>query len=123
MDQVTVITPVGCIGNRGVDKDAFIRAIDETQPHAFAMDAGSMDCGPWYLGAGKAHSPTLDILWDLEHVLCQAVPRGIPVVIGSAGGCAVGDQNKRLHVVMDVAANFHHTGLVEDNRFRRTSGV
>jgi len=86
MDQVTVITPVGCIGNRGVDKDALIRAIDKTQPHVLAMDAGSMDCGPWYLGAGKAHSPTLDILWDLEHVLCQAVPRGIPVVIGSAGG-------------------------------------
>ena len=86
MEQVTVITPVGCIGNRGVDKDAFIRAIDETQPHALAMDAGSMDCGPWYLGAGKAHSPTLDILWDLEHVLGEAVPRGIPVIIGSAGG-------------------------------------
>jgi hypothetical protein len=86
MDQVTVITPVGCIGNRGVDKDALIRAIDKTQPHVLAMDAGSMDCGPWYLGAGKAHSPTLDILWDLEHVLCQAVPRGISVVIGSAGG-------------------------------------
>ena len=86
MDQVTVITPVGCIGNRGVDKEAFAWAIEETKPDALAMDAGSMDCGPWYLGAGKAHSPTLDILWDLEHVLCQAVPRGIPVIIGSAGG-------------------------------------
>jgi len=86
MDPVTVITPVGCIGNRGVDKEAFARAIKETKPDAMAMDAGSMDCGPWYLGAGKAHSPTLDILWDLEHVLCQAVPRKIPVIIGSAGG-------------------------------------
>ena len=86
MDQVTVITPVGCIGNRGVDKDALVRVVDETQPQALAMDAGSMDCGPWYLGAGKAHSPTLDILWDLEHVLGTAIPRKIPVVIGSAGG-------------------------------------
>ena len=83
MDQVTTITPVGCIGNRGVDKDALIRAIDETQPHVLAMDAGSMDCGPWYLGAGKAHSPTLDILWDLEHILGESVPRGIPVIIGT----------------------------------------
>ena len=86
MDQITVITPVGCIGNRGVDKEAFARAIEETKPDALAMDAGSMDCGPWYLGAGKAHSPTLDILWDLEHVLRQAAPRRIQVIIGSAGG-------------------------------------
>ncbi len=56
MDNVTVITPVGCIGNRGVDKDVLLKAIDETSPDALAMDAGSMDCGPWYLGAGLAHS-------------------------------------------------------------------
>ena len=104
MDQVTVITPVGCIGNRGVDKEAFIRAIEETKPDALAMDAGSMDCGPWYLGAGKAHSPTLDILWDLEHVLCQAVPRRIPILIGSAGGSgARAHVNTTVEMIRKVA--------------------
>ncbi len=86
MNNVTIITPVGCIGNRGVDKDVLLKAIDETSPDALAMDAGSMDCGPWYLGAGLAHSPTFDILWDLEVILGAAVPKGIPVIIGTAGG-------------------------------------
>ena len=109
MESVTVITPVGCIGNRGVDTDALLDAVEKNQPHALAMDAGSMDCGPWYLGAGKAHSPTLDIMWDLEAVLGTAVPRKIPVLIGSAGGSGAKahvdwtvDQVRRIAVEKDL---------------------
>ena len=86
MDQVTIITPVGCIGIRGTDKEALESAIRNTDPHALAMDAGSIDCGPWYLGSGHQHSPQLDIEWDFEAVLGAAVPRRIPILIGSAGG-------------------------------------
>ena len=98
MDQVTVITPVGCIGNRGVDKEALESAVKKTDPHALAMDAGSMDCGPWYLGSGSQHSPQLDIEWDLDVVLGTALPKKIPVLIGSAGGSGA-----KAHVDKTVA--------------------
>lgn len=110
MKDVTVITPVGCIGNRGVDKDALERGIKESNPHALAMDAGSMDCGPWYLGAGKQHSPQLDIEWDLDVILSAAVPRRIPVLIGSAGGSgAAAHVDKTVQAVRKVAGqkNLH----------------
>ena len=29
MDTVTVVTPVGCIGNRGVDRDALLAAVEK----------------------------------------------------------------------------------------------
>lgn len=104
MEQVTIITPVGCIGNRGVDKEALQRAIEEVKPHALAMDAGSIDCGPWYLGAGKQHSPQLDIEWDLEVILGAAVPRRIPVLIGSAGGSgAKAHVDKTVQTIREVA--------------------
>lgn len=96
--QMKVITPVGCIGNRGVDKESFAAAIDAESPDVIAVDAGTIDCGPWYLGAGKAHSPTLNIEWDISTILDLAIPRKIPVIIGSAGGSGA-----RKHVDSTVA--------------------
>lgn len=82
----TILTPTGCIGNRGIDRRILRNAIIAERPDAIAVDAGSADCGPWYLGAGKEHSPRRNIEWDLEAILSEAVPRGIRVIIGSAGG-------------------------------------
>lgn len=84
--SITVLTPVGCIGNRGVDRAALMDAMERHTPDVIAVDAGSLDCGPWYLGAGKAHSPYVNIRWDIECILDAAIPRGVPVIVGSAGG-------------------------------------
>ena len=86
MNAVTIVTPTGCIGNRGIDRAALRRAVVEGKADAIAVDAGSIDCGPWYLGTGKEHSPRLNIEWDIDAILEEAVPRGIPVIVGSAGG-------------------------------------
>jgi hypothetical protein len=86
MSEVTIVTPVGCIGNRGVDSKALEHAMERYRPHALAMDAGSMDCGPWYLGAGKEHSPSMNIDYDLETIIEAGLKAGIPIIIGSAGG-------------------------------------
>jgi len=90
MPEVTIVTPVGCIGNRGVDSGALTLAMEKFRPQALAMDAGSMDCGPWYLGAGKEHSPSINIDHDLEAVIGAGLQAGIPVIIGSAGGSGGG---------------------------------
>lgn len=104
-DEVTIITPVGCVGNRGVDVSALQSAIQQYHPHAMAMDAGSMDCGPWYLGAGKEHSPSMNIDHDLEHVIGEGLKAKIPVIIGSAGGSG-GDAHvdKTIERIRKIAA-------------------
>jgi hypothetical protein len=51
-----------------------------------ACDGGSMDPGPYYLGSGVPFVSPRAMKRDLALLLEAAVPRGIPVVVGSAGG-------------------------------------
>ena len=86
MDEMSVLTPIGCIGNRGIYREALLAALDAEKPDVIASDAGSLDEGPWYLGTGHAHSPMANIRRDLDLVLTEAVRRGIPLIIGTSGG-------------------------------------
>lgn len=56
------------------------------KPDLIAVDAGSTDPGPYYLGAGKAFTNRAGVKRDLRLMLTEGVRRGIPVVIGTAGG-------------------------------------
>lgn len=56
-------------------------------PHLIAVDAGSTDPGPYYLGAGVSFTDRDAVKRDLEIMIKAGVERGIPVCIGSAGGC------------------------------------
>jgi hypothetical protein len=105
MKTVTVVTPTGCIGNRGIDKAALRNCILKDRPDAIAVDAGSIDCGPWYLGAGQAHSPRRNIEWDLDTILTEAVPAGVKVLVGSAGGSGAAPHvEQTVAIVRRIAA-------------------
>ncbi|MCL2671507.1 MAG: DUF1446 domain-containing protein [Clostridiales bacterium] len=56
------------------------------KPHLIAVDAGSTDPGPYYLGAGVSFTDRDAVKRDLEIMIAAGVAHGIPVVIGSAGG-------------------------------------
>jgi len=56
-------------------------------PHLIAVDAGSTDPGPYYLGAGVSFTDRDAVKRDLEIMICAGFTRKIPIVIGSAGGC------------------------------------
>ncbi|MDR0378029.1 MAG: DUF1446 domain-containing protein [Spirochaetaceae bacterium] len=56
------------------------------KPHLIAVDAGSTDPGPYYLGAGVSFTNRGAVKRDLELMLKAGVPNKIPVVIGTAGG-------------------------------------
>jgi acyclic terpene utilization AtuA family protein len=86
VEELVTLTPTGCIGNRGINEAAFLETLDRVSPDVIAVDAGSFDCGPWYLGTGKPHSPIANMRRDLDLVLVESRRRGIPVVIGTAGG-------------------------------------
>jgi len=55
-------------------------------PHVIAVDAGSTDPGPYYLGAGVSFTDRDAVKRDLEIMIKAGVERGIPVCIGTAGG-------------------------------------
>ena len=56
------------------------------RPHLIAVDAGSSDPGPYYLGAGVSFTDRGSVKRDLSIMLGAAVEHGIPVVVGTAGG-------------------------------------
>ena len=55
-------------------------------PHLIAVDAGSTDPGPYYLGAGVSFTDRGAVKRDLEIMIRAGVERNILVCIGSAGG-------------------------------------
>ena len=56
------------------------------KPHLIAVDAGSTDPGPYYLGAGVSFTDRDAVKRDLEIMLKSGVPNKIPIIIGTAGG-------------------------------------
>ncbi|MBI9104709.1 MAG: acyclic terpene utilization AtuA family protein [Spirochaetales bacterium] len=62
-----------------------MRGIEES-PDLIAVDAGSTDPGPYYLGSGKSFTDRTGVKKDLRTMLIEGVNRGIPVVVGSCGG-------------------------------------
>lgn len=56
------------------------------KPDVIAVDAGSTDPGPYYLGAGISFTDYLAVKRDLSIMIQAGIEHAIPVLIGSAGG-------------------------------------
>ncbi|MCP3965049.1 MAG: DUF1446 domain-containing protein [Lentisphaerae bacterium] len=83
--EFKVLSPSGILGY-GFPEESFNRGI-EMQPDMIAIDAGSVDPGPYYLGSGKSFTNRDGVKRDLRYILKAAYNLDIPAVIGSAGGC------------------------------------
>jgi hypothetical protein len=84
-DSFKVLSPTAILGY-GFPERSFTRGI-ENRPNLIAVDAGSTDPGPYYLGAGKSFTSHSAVKRDLELILGAALELSIPCIIGSAGGC------------------------------------
>ena len=82
--EYKILSPTAILGY-GFPAESFQRGIEEN-PDLIAVDAGSTDPGPYYLGAGKAFTDRLGVKSDLRAMLVNGVKKGIPIVIGTAGG-------------------------------------
>jgi hypothetical protein len=82
--EFKVLSPTAILGY-GFPEVSFLRGL-EKNPDLIAVDAGSTDPGPYYLGAGKPFTDREFVKRDLKYMLCAGVERGIPVVVGTAGG-------------------------------------
>jgi Acyclic terpene utilisation family protein AtuA len=84
MASITVLTPTGTLGY-GFDPQALARGMTLC-PDVIAVDAGSTDPGPHYLGSGEPLVSRLSIKRELTDLLLASRRAQIPLVIGSAGG-------------------------------------
>jgi hypothetical protein len=79
-----ILSPTAILGY-GFPQESFERGLAE-RPDLIAVDGGSTDPGPYYLGSGKSFTDRNGVKRDLRLMLTAGVTKGIPVVIGTAGG-------------------------------------
>ncbi len=84
MEEIRILSPTAILGY-GFPMDSFTEGM-KRKPHVIAVDAGSTDPGPYYLGVGKSFTDRNSVKRDLEIMIPAALESGIPVVIGTAGG-------------------------------------
>lgn len=100
--EVRILSPTAILGY-GFPEESFKAGL-ERQPHVIAVDAGSTDPGPYYLGAGKPFTNRAAVKRDLEFMLVAARRLNIPVIIGTAGGSGANPHLKWcLDIVREVA--------------------
>ncbi|HEX2575179.1 MAG TPA: acyclic terpene utilization AtuA family protein [Aquihabitans sp.] len=83
MAEAKVLVPSGMLG-AGFTSEAIERGI-AMGADAIAIDGGSTDSGPYYLGSASPKMPAEAIAADLRLMLVHGAAAGIPVIVGSAG--------------------------------------
>ena len=83
-EEFRILAPTAILGY-GFPMESFEAGMAKN-PHLIAVDGGSTDPGPYYLGAGVPFTDRSAVKRDLEIMLCAGIARGIPIVIGTAGG-------------------------------------
>jgi hypothetical protein len=82
-DTIRVLAPSGMLG-AGFPKETIDRGI-ELGADVIALDGGSTDSGPYYLGSGTAKTTAAAVARDLRILLRAAAGAGIPLIVGSCG--------------------------------------
>lgn len=100
--QFKVLSPTAILGY-GFPVESFARGMAR-RPDLIAVDAGSTDPGPYYLGMGKSFTNRAAVKRDLEIMLEGALGAAIPLVIGSAGGCGAREHVEWTRAILEEIA-------------------
>lgn len=101
--SLTVYAPLGMLGYGFPERS--LEAAIERRPDVFAMDAGSTDPGPYYLGAGRSYTSREMVRRDLSLLLPAARRLGVPLIVGSAGGSGAKPHlDLTVDIVREIAA-------------------
>lgn len=103
MSHLRMMATTGMLGY-GFTEEAFHRGVSLGLDF-IAADAGSMDPGPYYLGAGVPFVTRTAIKRDLGFMLDAAIEKGIPLLLGSAGG---GGGRPQVAIVREVLEELAH---------------
>lgn len=83
--MVRVLIPSGALG-LGYDRAALARGI-AARPDIIAIDGGSTDSGPHYLGTGTSKYSRNSTKAEWRELMSARAEAGVPLVIGTAGTC------------------------------------
>jgi hypothetical protein len=83
LEAVRVMVPTGMLGG-GFPPETVTRGL-ELGADVIAVDGGSTDSGPYYLGAGVAKTARAAVARDLRLLLRAVASAGIPLIVGSCG--------------------------------------
>lgn len=83
-EEFRILSTTAILGY-GFPKESFDEGM-KRKPNVIAVDAGSTDPGPYYLGAGISFTDRDAVKRDLEIMIEAGVKNNIPVIIGTAGG-------------------------------------
>ncbi len=101
-DAIRYLSICGMLGY-GYPTESLVRGLSK-KPDFVAVDSGSTDPGPFYLGSGEGFVKELQIRRDLEPLLQATVERNIPLIIGSAGGSGARPHvDSFLNILTDIA--------------------
>lgn len=95
MKELKILSPSGIVGY-GFPEESFLAGVAQ-KPDLIACDGGSTDPGPYYLGSGIPFTNATAVKRDMTLMLKAACQLGIPLVVGTAGGCGAD-----VHVAREV---------------------
>src|SRR3546814_16970082 len=102
MPPIKVLTPTCTLGY-GFGEQALKRGM-AWGPDVIAVDAGSTDPGPHYLGSGETLVSDFGIKRELTELICAARQAKIPMIVGSAARAgARSPVATTVNLVMEVA--------------------
>ncbi len=101
--MVTVLIPSGALG-LNYDKEALRRGI-AAKPDIIAIDGGSTDSGPSYLGRGRSKYARSSTKVEWAGLMEARAEAGCPLVIGTAGTCGTDSAvDWMLDITLEIAA-------------------
>ncbi|ACL70291.1 acyclic terpene utilization AtuA family protein [Halothermothrix orenii] len=101
MDKIKVLSPTAILGY-GFPVESFERGLDR-KPDVIAVDGGSTDPGPYYLGSGLSFTDRNAVKRDLHLMIEAGQKLNIPVLVGTAGGSgASAHLNWCLDIVKEI---------------------
>jgi hypothetical protein len=81
-------------------------------PDVIAVDGGSTDSGPYYLGTGEAKTTAAAVARDLRVLLLAAAEAHIPLIVGS---CGTSGANSGVDWVAEIALSIIETEQLDLN--------
>ncbi len=111
LEEIRVLSPTAILGY-GFPLASFEAGL-ERDPHVIAVDAGSTDPGPFYLGSGQSFTQRSAVKRDLHYLVAAALERNIPLIIGTAGGSgAMAHVDWNLSIVEEVLRELGRTASI-----------